>query len=160
MICTKRVRTERLRNRIECSVFCFLIIFAALGLHYAVFSLIVASGSCSLVMCRFLTVVAALVAEHQLQQFWLPGSKTQAQQLWLMGLTVLRHVGSSRTKDQTHVPCTGRQTLPLCQQGVLHCVFDLSTGIRISEYLSITSNLPPPKTAYSFFRCLQLPRYP
>ena len=37
MICTKRVKTERLRNRIECSVFCILIIFAALGLHRTVF---------------------------------------------------------------------------------------------------------------------------
>ena len=67
MICTKRVRTERLRNRTECTVFCFLIIFAALGLHCAVFSLIVASRSCSLVVCKLLTVVASLVAEHRLQ---------------------------------------------------------------------------------------------
>ena len=36
---------------------------------------------------------------------------TQAQQLWRMGLVAPRHVGYSRTRDQTCVPCIGRQIL-------------------------------------------------
>ena len=35
----------------------------------------------------------------------------QAQQLWLTGLAVLRHVGSSQTRARTCVPCIGRQIL-------------------------------------------------
>ena len=38
----------------------------------------------------------------------------QSQQLWLMGLVALRHVGSSQTRAQTRVPCIGRQTLNHC----------------------------------------------
>ena len=33
---------------------------------------------------------------------------SQAQQLWRTGLVALQHVGSSRTRAQTHVPCIGR----------------------------------------------------
>ena len=38
----------------------------------------------------------------------------QAQQLWLMGLPALRHVGSSRTRAQTRIPCISRQILNHC----------------------------------------------
>ena len=38
----------------------------------------------------------------------------QAQQLWLTGLVAPRHVGSSQTRAQTHVPCIGRQILNHC----------------------------------------------
>ena len=38
-------------------------------------------------------------------------SRAQAQQLWCMGLVALRHVGSSQTRDWTHVPCSGRWIL-------------------------------------------------
>ena len=38
----------------------------------------------------------------------------QAQQLWLMGLVALWHVGSSQTRARTHVPCIGRQILNHC----------------------------------------------
>ena len=34
---------------------------------------------------------------------------SQAQQLWRMGLVALRHVGSSQTRAQTRVPCSGRR---------------------------------------------------
>ena len=37
-----------------------------------------------------------------------------AQSLWRMGLVAPRHVGSSRTRDRTHVPCNGRQILNRC----------------------------------------------
>ena len=33
------------------------------------------------------------------------------QELWHMGSAAPQHVGSSQTRDQTHVPCTGRQIL-------------------------------------------------
>ena len=39
------------------------------------------------------------------------GPGAQAQQLWCMGLGGLEHVGSSWTKDQTHVLCIGRWVL-------------------------------------------------
>ena len=43
------------------------------------------------------------------QQLWLLGSRVQAQQLWRMGLVASRHVGSSRTRARTRVPCIGRR---------------------------------------------------
>ena len=39
---------------------------------------------------------------------------TQAQQLWHMGLVAPQHVGSSRSRDRTHVPCIGRRILNHC----------------------------------------------
>ena len=39
------------------------------------------------------------------------GSRVQAQQLCGTRLITPRHVGSSWSRDQTHVPCIGRQTL-------------------------------------------------
>ena len=48
------------------------------------------------------------------QQLWLAGSRAQDQQLWRTGLVVPRHVGSSWTRDQTHVPCIGRWVLNHC----------------------------------------------
>ena len=52
--------------------------------------------------CRSLLAVASLVA-HRLQGL-------QAQQSWITGFLALRHVESSRTRDGTHDPCTGRQS--------------------------------------------------
>ena len=40
-----------------------------------------------------------------------PYGKAGAQYLWLRGLVAPQHVGSSQTRDQTCVPCTGRQIL-------------------------------------------------
>ena len=45
----------------------------------------------------------------QAQQFWLVGSRAQAQQLWHTGLVASQHVGSSQTRARTRVPCTGRR---------------------------------------------------
>ena len=78
------------------------------------FSLVAARGSYSLVAVhRFLTAVAS-VAEHRL-------NGTQVQYLQLPGSTadsvVVAHrlkcpeaLGSSRTRDQTHVSCIGRRS--------------------------------------------------
>ena len=38
----------------------------------------------------------------------------RAQQLWCMGLVAPRHVGSSRARAQTLIPCIGRQILNHC----------------------------------------------
>ena len=48
------------------------------------------------------------------QQFWLTGSRAQAQQLWRMGLVAPRHVRSSQTGAQICVRCIGRQVLNHC----------------------------------------------
>ena len=45
---------------------------------------------------------------------WLTGSRPQAQQLWRTGLVAPRHVGSSRTRARTRVPCIGRWILDHC----------------------------------------------
>ena len=37
--------------------------------------------------------------------------RAQAQRLWRMGLVAPRHVGSSQTRDGTHVPCIGSRFL-------------------------------------------------
>ena len=48
------------------------------------------------------------------QQLWLAGSRAQAQQLWCTGLVAPWHVGSSRTRARTRVPCIGRRILNHC----------------------------------------------
>ena len=50
----------------------------------------------------------------RVQLLWRAGSRVQAQQLWRTGLVAPQHVGSSRTRDRTHVPCIGRQILNHC----------------------------------------------
>ena len=50
---------------------------------------------------------------------------TWAQWLWHMGLVAPRHVKSFWTRDQTHVPCTGRQILNhWTTREILDCAFD------------------------------------
>ena len=91
----------------------------ALSLHHCRgISLIVSSGGYSLVVVReLLIVVVSPVVERGL---WACG----LQQLWHSDLIALQHLGSSRTRDQTHVACVGRWTLNPCldQQGVLMLV--------------------------------------
>ena len=45
------------------------------------------------------------------QQLWPTGSRARAQSSRLLGLVAPRHVESSRIKNGTHVPCTGKQIL-------------------------------------------------
>ena len=47
----------------------------------------------------------------RLQQLRLPGSRAQAQQLSHAGLVAPWHMGSSQSRDQTHVSCICRQIL-------------------------------------------------
>ena len=51
---------------------------------------------------------------RQAQQLWLVGSRAQAQQLRHTGPVAPQHVGSSRTRAQTLVPCIGRWILNHC----------------------------------------------
>ena len=71
-------------------------------------------GGFSCCGARSLGAWASVVVAHGLQQLWLVGSRAQAQQLWRTGLVAPRHVGSSRTRARTHVPCIGRQILNHC----------------------------------------------
>ena len=93
-----------------------------LGLHcYTGFSLVVVNGGYSLaVMCRLLIAVASLVGSMG-SGVW----SVQAQQLWPESLAALRHVGSSQTKDQTCVPCIGRQILNHWTRDVPTYIFNI-----------------------------------
>ena len=96
-----------------CQVF-----IAACGL-----SLVVASGGYSSLWCAGLLLWLLLLQSMGsrctgfsscgtwAQQLWLTDSRAQAQQLWHMRLVAPQHVGSSRTRARTCVPCIGRQIL-------------------------------------------------
>ena len=91
-------------------------------------------GLLFVVVHGLLIAVSSLVGEHRLQsmqasvdaahglsscstwayQLWHAGSRAQAQQLWHTGLVAPWHVGSSRTRARTRVPCIGRQILNHC----------------------------------------------
>ena len=76
---------------------------------------VAAGGGCSL-WCAVLSLqrlpgCTARILGLWAQQSQLTGSRAQAQQLWCRGLAVPQHVRSSQTRDQTHVPCTGRRLL-------------------------------------------------
>ena len=76
------------------------------------FSLVVMRGGYSLVVMKGLLIVVTSCCGVQAlghtsfsscgtwaQELWFPGSRAQAQQLWLMGLAVPRRVVSSRIRD-------------------------------------------------------------
>ena len=110
----------------------FFFFFLFLWLHWVFvaahgLSLVVVSGGYSSLQCAgfslwWLLLLQSTGSRHagfsscstRAQQLWFAGSGAQAQQLWLTGLVALRHVGSSQTRDQTHVPCIGRQILNHC----------------------------------------------
>ena len=91
------------------------------------------------------------------------------QQLWHMGWATSRHVGSSRTRDRTHVPCTGRQILnhwatrevpapsfnikPWAQTfgfwGAL-CLYQLSQSLPSSIFLGLFHASPPSVCKYTW----------
>ena len=68
------------------------------------FSLVAASRGYPLVAVHGLLIVVASRCRAQAL-----GIRTQ--RLWCTGLVVPRHVESSQTRDQTQVPCIGRQIL-------------------------------------------------
>ena len=70
--------------------------------------------------------VASLVVEHRLrihrlQQLWHMDSRVCT--VWCTGLVALWHMESSGTRDQMHVPCIGREILPLDHQGSPYTIF-------------------------------------
>ena len=79
------------------------------------------------------------------QQLWLTGSRAQAQQLWSTGLLAPRHVGSSRTRARTRVPCTGRRTPKHCATREALFYFD-KYAFKVSQSLS---ELTPTQTLVS-----------
>ena len=83
-------------------------------------------GLLSVAVRRLLIVVASLVVEHGLQarglqKLWCAdsvvvarGPQSTGSVVVAHGLVALRHVGSSRTRDQTRVPYIGRWILNHC----------------------------------------------
>ena len=121
-------------------IYLFIYLFlAALGLHCCVqaFSSCGEQGLLFIAVHRLLIAVASLVAEHGLQmrglqQLWLTGSRSQAQQLWHTGLVVPWHVGSSWTRARTSVPCIGRRILNHCAtREALRWVFVAVHGLSL-----------------------------
>ena len=123
-------------------------------------SLVAASGGCSLLQCagfslRWLLLLRSTGSRHAgfsscgmwAQQLWLAGSRAQAQQLWHTGFAVPRHVGSSRTRDRTRVPCIGRQILNHCatREAAVICFLFLEVLLRLS------SSFTPSSTMLSLF---------
>ena len=82
-----------------------------------------------MVVCGLLTAAASPVVGHGLQrgrvrscspwaQYLLfAGSRAQAQWLWHVGLAAPEHIGSSRTRDRTRVPCIEVESHWLDPQG-------------------------------------------
>ena len=108
-------------------------IFLFLKFIYLIYLFLSALGVCCCV--RGLSLVAARGGRSSLRcvgfslQWLLPlqsmGSRAQAQELWLTGLVAPRHVGSSRTRARTRVPCIGRWILNHCAtKEALHSSFD------------------------------------
>ena len=98
------------------------VFLAACGL-----SLVAASGGYSSLWCAGFSLLWLLLLRSTgskctgfsscgtwAQQLWLAGSRAQVQELWHTGLVAPRHVGSSRTRARTRVPCIGRWILNHC----------------------------------------------
>ena len=111
------------------NLFVYLFIFWLHWVFVAVcgLSLVALSGGYSLLRCagfslQWLLLLWSTGSRHAgfsscgmwAQQLWLAGCRAQAQQLWHMGLVAPQHVGSSRTRARTRVPCIGRWILNHC----------------------------------------------
>ena len=78
-------------------------------------SLVVVSGGYSLLWCMgFSLQWLLLLRSTGFRCMDFSSCGTQAQKLWHTGLVGLQHVGSSRTRDWTHVPCISRWILNHC----------------------------------------------
>ena len=72
------------------------------------FSSAASRGYSLIAVCRFLMVVASLVAEHGLQGAQASGvAAHDLQQLWYTGLAGPQHVESPQTRSLIHFPCIG-----------------------------------------------------
>ena len=102
-------------------VFCFFGCVGSLLLHAGFFQLrpVGATLRCSAWAshCGGFSVAEHGFQARRLQQLQHVGSVVAAcglQQLWRTDLVALRHVGSSQTRDRTHVPCIDRRILNHC----------------------------------------------
>ena len=89
----------------RCQVF-----VAACGLSLVVADRGYSSLQCAGFSLRWLLLLPSTGSRHT----GLSSCGTWAQQLWCTSLVASRHVGSSRTKARTRVPCTGRRTPNHC----------------------------------------------
>ena len=107
------------------------LILAALGLRCCTqaFSSCGERGLLFLAVHGLLIAVASLVVEHG-------GCRVQAQWLWRTGLVAQWHVGSSWTRAQTRVPCTGRQILNHCTTREVPKFFNISFILRVRRFFS------------------------
>ena len=108
----------------------FIYFLATLGLHCDVRASHFGSCSC----CR------AQALEH----VGFSNCRTWPQQLWHTGLVAPRHVGSSRIRDRTHVPWTGRwilnhwttREIPGCEFYDFN-IFSFSNNITLGKCQSV-----------------------
>ena len=86
----------------------------------------------SIAVHGLLIVVASLVVGTGSRYAGFSSCSMQSQQWWHMGLVASRRVESSRMRDQSHVPCTGRQILTHCitNKSSAYCSFVISFNIR------------------------------
>ena len=78
-------------------------------------SLVAASGGYSLLQCAGLSLQWPLMLlSTGSRHVGFSSCGMRAQQLWLTGLVAPRHVGSSRARDRTRIPCIGRLTPNHC----------------------------------------------
>ena len=78
-------------------------------------SLVAASGGYSSLRCAgFSLWQLLLLRSTSSRHAGCSSCGTRDQQLWRTGLVAPRHVGSSRIRDQTRVPCIGRRILNHC----------------------------------------------
>ena len=79
-------------------------------------------------------VVVAGLPLRWLLLFRSTGSRRSGLREWHTGLVTLRHVGSCRTRDQTHVVCIGRQILNHWTREVLGLlVIEVNGALQDSE---------------------------
>ena len=78
-------------------------------------SLVAVSGGYSLLRCVGFSLWWLLLLQSMGSRCaGFSSCSTRAQELWRTGLAAPRHVGSSRTRARTRVPCTGRRILNCC----------------------------------------------
>ena len=97
---------------------CVLVFVSVGGL-----SLVAASGGYSSLQCTGFSLWWLLLLQSTGSRCTgFSSCDTQAQQLWLAGLLAPRHVGSSRTRARTRVPCIGKQILNHCTTREVPCL--------------------------------------
>ena len=135
--------------------FFYLYIYGCIGslLLRMGFSLVAASGGYSSLRCVGFSLQCLLLlwstgsrgagfssCGTRAQELWLAGFRAQAQELWLTGLAAPRHVGSSRSRARTRVPCIGRRILNHCVTREAPQSFSKEAGLL--EFCSELTDFP------------------